>query len=58
MKWDPKYTPLVVRGAVTLIAVGCWYFYGKPVDEVQLRDFVDMTVALFLGKELIKRTGD
>ena len=49
---------VLIRAAVTIVAGGVWLYFGKPVDELQLHDFVEMVTAFLMGKELLKRTGD
>lgn len=57
MKFDPKMTPMLVKGAVALVAVAAWYFLGKPVDETQVEDVVELLMGLLVGKEFLKPTG-
>lgn len=49
---------VVIRTVVMVVAGGLWLYFGKPVDEMQLHDFVETVVGLLMGKELLKRTGD
>lgn len=56
MKWDPKMKPLLVKGAVALFAVVTWYLLGKPVDETEVKDVVELLSALLIGKEFLKQT--
>lgn len=56
MKWDPKMKPLLVKGAVALATVASWYFLGKPVDETEISDIVEILTSLLIGKEFLNKT--
>ena len=58
MKFDSKMVPLLVKGAVALGAVAAWYFLGKPVDETQVNDLVEVVMCILIGKEFLPQTGD
>jgi hypothetical protein len=58
MKFDKKMIPLLVKGVVALGSVAAWYFLGKPVDETEVSDLVEVISCIFIGKEFLPQTGD
>lgn len=56
-KIPPELVPLIIRGVVLLGAAAGWYFFGKPVDETELQDIVELLVGLAVGKELLPQAG-
>jgi hypothetical protein len=57
MKWDPKMKPLLVKGVVAVVALVSWYFLGKPIDETEIKDVVELLSVLLIGKEFLPQTG-
>ncbi len=55
---NPEIRPLLIRAAVSIVAVVAYTMYGKPLDEATIQDAVEMLSSFLAGSQLLPRAGD